>query len=124
IVRQSGQANFGLMVDALHLARSGGTPADVGALEPALIHMVQICDAPLAPPAAAALRQEALADRPYPGEGGLPLHELLDAAAPDVQIDAEIPCARHAGLAPEEQGRVAGEHCRRFLETRLTRRTS
>jgi sugar phosphate isomerase/epimerase len=122
MVRRAAQSNLGLMIDPLHLARSGGTPADVRRVEPGLIHMVQLCDAPLAPPAAAELRHEALADRLYPGEGGLPLHELLDAVPPQVQLDVETPCRQHAGLAPDEQARIAGAKCRRFLATHATRK--
>lgn len=124
MVRRAAQPNIGLMIDPLHLARSGGTPADLPGVEPGLIYMVQLCDAPLAAPAAARLRDEALADRLYPGEGGLPLDELLDAAPPEAQLDVEAPCRRHAGLAPDEQARIAGEQCRRFLAARRARAAS
>ncbi len=120
MARRAAQPNFGLMIDPLHLARSGGTPADLRGVEPDRIYMVQLCDAPLDPPSDAELRTEALANRLYPGEGGLPLHDLLDAVGPQVQIDAEIPCARHAGLAPNDQARVTGEKCRRFLATHIS----
>jgi sugar phosphate isomerase/epimerase len=122
LVRCAAQSNLGLMIDPLHLARSGGTPADVRRLDPGIIHMVQLCDAPLAAPPASGLRQEALGDRLYPGEGGLPLHELLDAVPPQVQLDVEAPCRQHAGLAPDEQGKIAGEKSRRFLATHAARR--
>ncbi len=115
MIKAAGQPNFGLMVDPLHLARSGGTPADVKKVEPGLIYMVQLCDAPLNKPAGIELRAEALTDRLYPGEGGLPLHEFLDAVSPDVQIDVEAPHRAHAGLTPDEQARMTAEKCRRFL---------
>jgi sugar phosphate isomerase/epimerase len=115
MIEETARPNLGLLVDALHVARSGGAPADLKKVDPRLIYMVQLCDAPLEKPAGLELRAEALTDRLYPGEGGLPLHELLDAVAPEVQIDAEIPCRRHAALSPQEQGRMTGEACRRFL---------
>lgn len=121
MVNRAAQPNLGLMIDPLHLARSGGTPGDLRKLDPGHIYMVQLCDAPLAPPAAGSLRDEALANRLYPGEGGLPLDELLDAAPPAAQLDVETPCRRHTGLAPDEQARVAGEQCRRFLAARRAR---
>ena len=124
MINAAGQPNFGLMVDPLHLARSGGTPADVKQVEPGLIYMVQLCDAPVKKPADLELRAEALTGRLYPGEGGLPLHDLLDAVPPEVQLDVEAPCRRHAGLAPDEQARMAGEQCRRFLAARRARATA
>jgi sugar phosphate isomerase/epimerase len=122
MVRRAAQPNFGLMIDPLHLARSGGTPADVQRVEPGLIYMVQLCDAPLEKPAALELRSEALGNRLYPGEGGLPLYDLLDAVPPEAQIDVEIPCRQHADLAPDEQGRLTGEKCRRFLAAYFSER--
>ena len=114
----AGQPNFGLMLDPLHLARSGGTPAAVREIGRELIDVVQLCDAPLARPPGVELRTEALSDRLYPGEGELPLHELLDAAGPNAQIDIEAPCRQHAGLPPAEQAARAVAACRRFLATR------
>ena len=122
MVEATGKPNLGLMVDPLHLARTGGAPADLKKVDPALIYMVQLCDAPLEKRAGLELRAEALTDRLYPGEGGLPLHEFLDAVSPDVQIDVEAPHPRHARLAPEEQGRMTGEACRRFLDAYFSSR--
>ncbi len=116
MIEKTGQPNLGLMVDPLHLARSGSVPADLKKVDPGLIYMVQLCDAPLEKRVDLELRVEALTDRLYPGEGGLPLHELLDAVPPDVQIDVEAPHQSHARLAPDEQGRMTGEACRRFLD--------
>jgi len=111
----AGCDNLGVMVDPLHLARSGGTPADVRAVIPRLIHMVQLCDAPRERPIGVELRAEALSQRLYPGEGELPLTELLDAAPAGVQIDVEAPCRKHAGLPPAEQARRTAAACRQFL---------
>jgi len=122
MIGETGQPDLGLMVDPLHLARTGGVPTDLNKVDPCLIYMVQLCDAPLEKRADLELRAEALTDRLYPGEGGLPLHEFLDAVPPEVQIDVEAPHQRHARLAPDEQGRMTGEACRRFLATRITRR--
>ena len=35
--------------NALHLQRSGGTPADVSAVAPERLHYVQLCDGPFQP---------------------------------------------------------------------------
>jgi sugar phosphate isomerase/epimerase len=122
MVDLAGRRNLGLMVDPLHLARSGGKPADLKGIAPDRIDIVQLCDAPLELPAGVELRTEALAGRQYPGEGALPLHELLDAVPPHVQIDVEAPCSHHAGLAPEEQARLTAAACRRFMAAYLAHR--
>ena len=106
--------NVGINVDALHLQRSGGKPADIAAVPPQLIKSVHLCDAPLAPPAD--LVAEMRAGRLYPGEGGLPLFEILDSAPADVEIEIEVPNAALAGLPPEERAARAHRAGVRFLE--------
>jgi sugar phosphate isomerase/epimerase len=115
MLEQAGQPNLGLMVDPLHLARGGETPADLKKVDSHLIYMVQLCDAPPHKPAGIELRTEALSARLYPGEGGLPLHDFLDAVSPDVQIDVEAPHQAHARLTPVEQARMTAQKCRPFL---------
>jgi len=122
MIGETGRPNFGLMVDPLHLARSGGTPADVKKVEPGLIYMVQLCDAPLEKPADLELRVEALTGRLYPGEGGLPLHDLLDAVPREAQIDVEAPCRQHADLTPDEQAKLTGKKSRQFLAAYISKR--
>ena len=43
-------ANAGVLVDALHLSRSGGSPADLAQYDPALFSYMHLCDAPAIPP--------------------------------------------------------------------------
>jgi len=45
-----GAANAGVLVDALHLSRSGGSPADLAQYDPALFSYMHLCDAPAVPP--------------------------------------------------------------------------
>jgi sugar phosphate isomerase/epimerase len=82
-----GDPRVGVLVDALHLARAGQSPADVAALDPALFPYLQICDADAEPPED--LLDEALHGRQLPGDGGLPIAELL-AAVPDVPLSFEL----------------------------------
>jgi sugar phosphate isomerase/epimerase len=52
IIAGSDQDNAGLTFDCLHFFRSGGTPGDLGALDPALakrITNIQLCDTPEQP---------------------------------------------------------------------------
>ncbi len=89
-VRQIDSPNFRLLVDAMHFCRSGGRPADLAALEPAHIGYFQLCDVPLAP-SLPDYMQEAMSARLIPGEGDLPLAELLAAIPRDIPVGLEIP---------------------------------
>jgi sugar phosphate isomerase/epimerase len=115
IVQQSSQSNCGILVDVLHLARSGGTPAEVAAIAPEQIAYIQLCDAPREKPAHLQLREESLRDRLYPGEGELWLYDLMDALPRDVAIDLETPSARDRSLPAAERAKRAGDATRRFL---------
>lgn len=110
----SGVANAGILVDALHLARSGGTPAAVAALA-AKVAYLQLCDALAEAPSPGGLRQEAQTGRLHPGEGALPLAELLDSLPESLPIDLETPVARDAHLPPTERAIRAAAAARQFL---------
>lgn len=85
--------NAFVLIDALHLIRSGGTVDAVAALDPALIGSVQLCDAPIEAPPPSGIIDEARSNRLLPGEGNLPLMELLAALPKDVPLSAEVPLA-------------------------------
>jgi sugar phosphate isomerase/epimerase len=91
LVAATGQPNMAIMVDALHLARSGGTPSTVATIDPARLRYVQFCDARLEAPPDDQLRWEAQNDRLMPGEGALPLTALVRALPPDIPISIEVP---------------------------------
>lgn len=50
LLKAASPANAGLLVDALHLSRSGGSPADLAAYDPALFSYMHLCDAARTPP--------------------------------------------------------------------------
>jgi sugar phosphate isomerase/epimerase len=94
VVKAVGKANAFVLIDALHLIRSGGSVAAVAGLNPELIGSVQLCDAPLTPPPPSEIIDEARGNRLLPGEGELPLRELLAVLPKDVPLSAEVPLAR------------------------------
>src|SRR5262245_21943557 len=119
IVKASGQPNAGVLVDALHLVRSGGGPDDVRRLEPHSILYGQICDAHAErPPTTEALRHEARGGRLYPGQGRLPLAEILDALPGGLPLGVEAPCPDYGHLPVVERGRICGAITRQFLDRR------
>lgn len=115
LLREIAKPNAAHLVDALHLARSGGTPADVAAIPAERIGSLQICDAPAARPAAGELRRESVTDRRYPGEGELPLAALLAAIPSEAAVEVEVPVARDAHLSATERARRAADATRRVL---------
>lgn len=115
MVAACGQANLGLLIDALHLARAGGTPAEVAAIPPAHISYLQLCDAPAAVPVGMTLRQESLGARLYPGDGDLPLMALMDALPQGIVVDVETPVVAHKDLLPAERAGLALSATQHFL---------
>ncbi|WP_088182977.1 sugar phosphate isomerase/epimerase family protein [Sphingobium sp. Z007] len=85
ILKEIEAPNMGLLIDALHWTRSGGTLADVAAVPVGWLGYAQLCDAPIPgadPGDADAILVEAIDGRVALGRGGLAIDELL-AALPD-----------------------------------------
>ncbi|CAN5433601.1 sugar phosphate isomerase/epimerase [soil metagenome] len=84
--------NMGLLVDALHWTRSGGTVADLAAVPAEWLGYAQLCDAPMpgADPADPnAILVEALDGRVALGRGGLAIGAMLDALPAGLPIGIE-----------------------------------
>ena len=102
-----GSDGAGLLLDTLHIQRCGVTAAELATVDPALLGYLQLCDAPAAPPHGIGVPgrmprgQQASADddavleartgRLLPGEGELPLAELLGALPDSLPVSAEAP---------------------------------
>jgi sugar phosphate isomerase/epimerase len=93
----------GVLVDALHLYRAGGSAGDVAAIDPRRLPYVQLCDAHGSGPAASrqAALDEAVGQRLPPGEGDLPLGDLLGAVPPMADVSVEVP---HPGSRADPLG--------------------
>jgi len=91
VVRVADRPNGGVLVDTLHLARSGGSPNDVRSVPARLLPYLQLADAPAIPPDGSlrGLTYEALHGRLLPGSGALPLQATL-AAVPDIPVSVEL----------------------------------
>jgi sugar phosphate isomerase/epimerase len=110
LVTRSKRANASVLVDALHFSRSGGLPAHIAGVDPSLFPYAQICDASLDMPASTdspALIREARTGRLLPGEGALPLAELVAALPAGVPLAIEAPCHATADLPAVERARRA-----------------
>lgn len=104
-----------LLIDALHFFRAGTAFSEIEALEPALFPYIHLCDAALTPPPADALRAEGRGHRFYPGEGELPLAEMMARLPTGIPVAVEAPCAAHSARPVLERARLCGEATRRFL---------
>ena len=91
IVAAADHPCLGVLVDNLHLSRAGHLPSDLASVDAHLLPYIQVCDAPSVPAddAPAALLHEALHGRLLPGEGGLPIAELL-GVVPAVPLSLEL----------------------------------
>lgn len=87
----------GVVVDTLHAHRGGTTPDMLAALPPRALAVLQLCDAPLSPPAEPSpsglhpLLHEARLNRRVPGRGDLPLREYVAAMPASALITVEAP---------------------------------
>ncbi len=117
VVSQAAQANGGILVDALHLDRSGGRAADLRALPPEWLRYVQICDAAAEQPASIAdLIHTAREERLFPGDGALDLVSFMRAAPAGIPVAIEVPTATLARrMAASERVKLAVDATRRVL---------
>ncbi len=117
IVSAIGAPNLGLMFDAWHFARTGGTVEQLAALPKGLITAVQISDR--VPPAAGATYTP-MFGRLLPGEGVLPLVEWLDIilrrdSLPTIGVEVfseelvALPPEKAAGRVADTTRRVLGQ---------------
>ncbi len=99
LVEASGNpANAGILVDALHYARSSGGPEAVSAIPRHLLHYAQICDAPAEIPATnEGLIHTARQERLLPGTGGIDIAAMLRALPSELPLSVELP---NINLAP------------------------
>jgi sugar phosphate isomerase/epimerase len=107
VVRGAARPNSGVLVDTLHLVRSGGTVADMLVVEAGMFPYLQLADAPGEPPTDGprGLLHEALHGRLLPGEGALPLAEVL-GAVPDVAVSVELRSERLRAEYPDPVDRA------------------
>lgn len=117
-IERSRGDNVGVLVDTLHFDRSGGRPADLDEIDPGRIAYVQLCDAPKRRPAADRLLVEARTGRLYPGEGALPLGQVLHRMPPGKAISIEVPHRAHSGLGVRERARKCAQATRAFMDAR------
>lgn len=116
VIRHAGSDNVKILVDCMHLVRSGGSAADLEAVAPERIGYAQLCDVPLVSSFGSYL-EEAMYERLVPGQGQLPLADILAALPEDVVIGIEIPrkSRLEMGEGPRERLAPCVEAARRLV---------
>jgi sugar phosphate isomerase/epimerase len=111
-----GRPDFRLLIDTMHLVRSGSSAADLAAVDPGHIGYAQLCDTTLRPRIDNYM-EEAMYERMVPGEGELPLADILSALPPDIVIELEVPrrSMALAGVSPIDRLRPCVDAARRLL---------
>jgi sugar phosphate isomerase/epimerase len=102
-----GHDRCGMMLDAMHFFRSGGTVEQIASLP---VIYAQMCDAPLVS-SGMSYMEEAMFQRQVPGEGEFPLREWVAALPADCEIGLEVP-----QIAALENGGSARDHAERLVK--------
>lgn len=104
LVAETGAANGQVLIDAMHFFRSGTAIADLDEVAAGRIGHIQICDVPM-PAQTDDYGEEARHERLCPGEGDLPLADLLRALPRDLTVGLEVPMLAKAqdGIGPRER---------------------
>jgi sugar phosphate isomerase/epimerase len=119
VVRRARHPNAHILIDALHVFRSGTSPAEFAQLDPAMLGPCQLCDAPVQAPPAAELVVEARTRRLLPGQGGLALDALLDALPAGTALGVEVPLGgQRPDLDPGARLALLVKSTREFLQRR------
>ena len=105
----------GITLDVFHLDRSGGTVDDVRRLAPGAVACIQISDRD-----AGGAENGPLGGRMMPGDGNLPLRELVAAALennPAARVDIEVLNATLSGASPDAAARMLSAAVSGWRET-------
>lgn len=105
-----------LIVDVLHHTRVGAGVDEFDAIVASgTLGWVQLCDAPLAPPDDRDLLREARHGRLPPGQGELPLRELLARVPDGVVVSVEVQSDALAAIGLVERARLLHDTARSVL---------
>lgn len=107
--------NAAVLVDSHHLDRTGATPADLADVDPKFFRYAQLNDAAADP--GDDLLVDAVDLRSSPGEGDLPLIDLVDALPAELPLSMEVRSASLRATFPDpaDRARSVLEATRRFF---------
>lgn len=125
IVEGAGEPNGGVLIDALHFARSTTTLEEVTRVPRRLINYVQFCDGPADyDPSHDGLIKIARGERLFPGEGNVDCVGLARVIPPDATISVEVPNLDLVKrLSPLERAQAGLSATRRVLGEAMANRS-
>jgi sugar phosphate isomerase/epimerase len=120
LIDESAAPNAVICVDPLHLARGGGTPADLRHLDRRLLPYIQFSDGMLAEgePDLDLAKRIGIGERRLPGGGMLPLADLLEVVPDDLPLSVEIARPAGASMTDAAWARTVIAETRRFIGAR------
>ncbi|MGH7344088.1 MAG: sugar phosphate isomerase/epimerase family protein [Candidatus Rokuibacteriota bacterium] len=118
LLSELGRKNGVICLDPLNFVRGGGSAAFLRGLEPRLFPYAQISDGVLDPgePDLSKLGRMSPNQRRMPGDGTLPLRQILDALPAGLPLSVEIPMPPTVKLPAREWARATAESTRRYLD--------
>jgi sugar phosphate isomerase/epimerase len=126
VLERSGAANAGVLLDALHLDRSGLVPADIARVPSGRVAFAQLCDARRLERRCsdAELLSEARTARLPAGRGELPLFDFLDALPDGTEVEYEVARADLADASPLVKAQAAMADAMRFQQSYAAHRAA
>jgi len=113
---RAGQSNSCLMIDALHVQRSGLSIEELEKADKTRFRSFQICDGVAERPRGHALWNEMI-DRLQPGEGAFPLPQMLQCLPKGIPIEVEVPRLLDRSHDFDSRAKRAYEISDRYLKT-------
>jgi sugar phosphate isomerase/epimerase len=119
LITDSGRPDAAICVDPLHLARGGGAPDDLRNLDLRLLPYLQFSDGVLAEgePDLNLAKRIGVGERRLPGQGILPLADLLEVVPDDLPLSVEVARPAGASMADAVWARTVIEETRRFIRS-------
>ena len=122
VVKDVGHPAGGILVDTLHLMRTGGSARDLRDIDATLMPYLQLCDATAEARDSTpeGLMEDALYLRQLPGDGELPLHDILKQVNPLMPLSLEIRSRELIAQCPSEplaRATRVWDATQRFLRT-------
>jgi sugar phosphate isomerase/epimerase len=123
VIEACGHPDARLMIDTIHVDRSGGTLDDLAAVSPALIDYVQVCDAVGPRPADfETMIHQARNERAFPGDGNLDLVGMLSVLPDGAPLSLEAPVKSLADRLSAVERAQRGRNAMAALVTALAAR--
>jgi sugar phosphate isomerase/epimerase len=117
LLEATGRAEIPILVDPLHLVRSGGRSDDLRSVDPRRFPYAQMSDGVLAAgePDLDLARKLGVGERRMPGDGALPLRDIFSALPSGLPISIEVIMDRPPEISPLMWATIALHRTRDFF---------